>query len=97
MNEISLGGIEMERVLKAFSVLEPREREMVNLRFGLADGQPQKLDDISRRFAVSRERVRQVIKKAQRKLALAFNRENRRIEELKRSKWLEAERLAERL
>lgn len=93
MNKIDLGGIEIERVLKAFSVLEPREREMVNLRFGLADGQPHKLDDISRKFAVSRERVRQVIKKAERRLAKVFNTETKRIEELNRSKWLEADRL----
>lgn len=50
------------------STLEPREEKILRLRFGL-NGQPEEtLDKIGKRFNVSKERIRQIEKKALRKL-----------------------------
>jgi RNA polymerase primary sigma factor len=48
--------------------LTPRERRVLQLRFGLIDGRQRTLDDVGRRFGVTRERVRQIEVKALRKL-----------------------------
>jgi RNA polymerase primary sigma factor len=48
--------------------LPDREREVLELRFGLTDGQDHTLEEVSRYFDVTRERVRQIEAKALRKL-----------------------------
>ncbi|MFN2451719.1 MAG: RNA polymerase sigma factor RpoD [Candidatus Dormibacteria bacterium] len=48
--------------------LTPRERRVLQLRFGLVDGHQRTLEDVGRRFGVTRERVRQIESKALRKL-----------------------------
>jgi RNA polymerase sigma factor (sigma-70 family) len=45
---------------RAVDQLEPREREIVRLRFGLGDETPQTLEEIGRRLDLTRERIRQV-------------------------------------
>ena len=40
--------------------LEKREQDVIRLRYGLDDGVPRTLDQIGRRFGLSRERVRQI-------------------------------------
>ncbi|MDO5582205.1 MAG: sigma-70 family RNA polymerase sigma factor [Planctomycetia bacterium] len=52
----------------ALSVLSFREREVLRLRFGLADGYTYTLEEVGRIFSVTRERVRQIEAKAVRKL-----------------------------
>ncbi|OGE20548.1 hypothetical protein A3A14_03935 [Candidatus Daviesbacteria bacterium RIFCSPLOWO2_01_FULL_43_38] len=52
----------------ALSTLAPRERRVLELRFGLGDGRPRTLEDIGREFALTRERIRQIENKAIRKL-----------------------------
>jgi RNA polymerase primary sigma factor len=42
------------------STLGDREKSVVRLRYGLADGQPHTLEEIGRRFGVTRERIRQI-------------------------------------
>lgn len=49
-------------------VLDFREKEMVKLRFGLNDGAARTLEEISFIFKVTRERSRQIISKAIRKI-----------------------------
>ncbi|MCE5244046.1 MAG: RNA polymerase sigma factor RpoD, partial [Desulfobacteraceae bacterium] len=50
------------------SSLQPREEKILRLRFGL-DGQPaETLEKIGQSFKVSKERIRQIEKKALRKL-----------------------------
>jgi RNA polymerase primary sigma factor len=56
---------EMEDVL---DTLSPRERRVLQLRFGLADGHQRTLEEVGKRFGVTRERIRQIEAKALRKL-----------------------------
>ena len=53
---------------KILEDLNERERHLINLRFGLEDGQQRSLDEISRLFQIPRERVKQIEFKALRKL-----------------------------
>ncbi|AZA13742.1 sigma-70 family RNA polymerase sigma factor [Corynebacterium choanae] len=48
--------------------LELREQEVIRLRYGLDDGVPRTLDQIGRRFGLSRERVRQIEREVMAKL-----------------------------
>ncbi len=44
----------------ALKVLPPREREIINLRFGLTDQRSRTLEEVGRHFNLTRERVRQI-------------------------------------
>lgn len=57
-----------ERLDEALSELSFREREIVRLRFGLADGYAYTLEEVGQIFKVTRERVRQIEAKAVNKL-----------------------------
>ncbi|WP_284849958.1 sigma-70 family RNA polymerase sigma factor [Corynebacterium rhinophilum] len=48
--------------------LEKREQDVIRLRYGLDDGVPRTLDQIGRRFGLSRERVRQIEREVMAKL-----------------------------
>jgi RNA polymerase primary sigma factor len=52
----------------ALNLLSDREREVLELRFGLLDGKDHTLEEVSRHFDVTRERIRQIEAKALRKL-----------------------------
>ncbi len=51
-------------VERALHLLDPREREVVNMRFGIGYNENFTLDEIGRRLDLSRERIRQIEKKA---------------------------------
>ncbi|GIW97721.1 MAG: DNA-directed RNA polymerase sigma-70 factor [Pirellulaceae bacterium] len=53
---------------QAMQTLNYREREILRLRYGLADGYAYTLEEVGRIFSVTRERVRQIESKAVRKL-----------------------------
>jgi RNA polymerase sigma factor RpoD-like protein len=53
---------------EVLSSLEPREAAVVRLRYGLADGNPHTLDDIAKKFNLSRERIRQIERETMTKL-----------------------------
>jgi len=57
-----------EQVRGALSVLSDREREVLEMRFGLKDGQEHTLEEVGKHFGVTRERIRQIEAKALRKL-----------------------------
>jgi RNA polymerase primary sigma factor len=57
-----------EQVQHALASLSEREREVLELRFGLTDGKEHTLEEVSRYFNVTRERIRQIEAKALRKL-----------------------------
>ena len=56
---------QLEEVLKT---LTPREEEVLRMRFGLIDGKPHTLEEVGKKFDVTRERIRQIEAKALRKL-----------------------------
>jgi RNA polymerase primary sigma factor len=49
-----------ERIDEALRCLAPRDREVIELRFGLRDGQARTLDEVAQLLGVTRERVRQI-------------------------------------
>ncbi len=57
-----------EQVQHALTALSERERQVLELRFGLIDGKDHTLEEVSRYFNVTRERIRQIESKALRKL-----------------------------
>jgi RNA polymerase primary sigma factor len=57
-----------EQIVHALASLSDRERDVLELRFGLKDGREHTLEEVSRFFDVTRERVRQIEAKALRKL-----------------------------
>ena len=57
-----------EQVQSALSALSERERQVLELRFGLLDGKDHTLEEVSNYFNVTRERIRQIEAKALRKL-----------------------------
>jgi RNA polymerase primary sigma factor len=57
-----------EQVRSALSILTDREREVLEMRFGLKDGQDHTLEEVGQHFRVTRERIRQIEAKALRKL-----------------------------
>ena len=57
-----------EEISRALEELNEREREIMRLRFGLDDGQPHTLEEVGRRFKVTRERIRQIESKTLAKL-----------------------------
>jgi RNA polymerase nonessential primary-like sigma factor len=61
----SLLSDDLRRVL---ATLDEREQSVIRLRYGLEDGQPRTLDQIGKRFGLSRERVRQIEREVMSKL-----------------------------
>jgi RNA polymerase primary sigma factor len=57
-----------EQVMDVLASLTPRERKVLELRFGLEDGRSRTLEEVGREFHVTRERIRQIEAKALRKL-----------------------------
>ena len=49
-----------ERIAEVLRSLTPREREVIEMRFGLKDGQPRTLDEVARCYGITRERIRQI-------------------------------------
>ena len=57
-----------EQLNEILASLPPKERRVVELRFGLGDGRRRTLEEVGQQFNVTRERVRQIEAKALRKL-----------------------------
>ncbi len=57
-----------EQLLEVLGTLTPREAKVLKLRFGLEDGRARTLEEVGKRFDVTRERIRQIEAKALRKL-----------------------------
>lgn len=57
-----------DKMGEVLSTLTDRERQVLVLRFGLADGKPKTLEEVGVIFKVTRERIRQIESKALRKM-----------------------------
>ena len=57
-----------ERVEYVLSTLSPREARILRLRFGLENGHPYTLEEVGKKFGLTRERIRQIEGKALRRL-----------------------------
>ena len=57
-----------EQLVEVLDTLTEREQKVLKLRFGLEDGRARTLEEVGRRFEVTRERIRQIEAKALRKL-----------------------------
>lgn len=57
-----------EQLMDVLSSLTPREEKVLRLRFGIDDGRQRTLEEVGKKFNVTRERIRQIEAKALRKL-----------------------------
>ncbi len=66
--EAAAGHLLHEQIDEMLDALSEREREVLHYRFGLEDGRSYTLEEVGKRFGVTRERIRQIEAKALRKL-----------------------------
>ena len=57
-----------EQLCNILHTLTPREEQVIRLRFGLDDGRSRTLEEVGKKFEITRERIRQIEAKALRKL-----------------------------
>ena len=57
-----------EQLESVLHTLSDREKDVIRLRFGLVDGQPRTLEEVGKKFGVTRERIRQIESKTLSKL-----------------------------
>jgi RNA polymerase nonessential primary-like sigma factor len=63
-----ISGLLQDDLRRVLATLDDREQAVIRLRYGLDDGQPRTLDQIGKRFGLSRERVRQIEREVMAKL-----------------------------
>ncbi|MBN1333504.1 MAG: RNA polymerase sigma factor RpoD [Synergistales bacterium] len=66
--ESAAGHLLREQIEEMLEALSERERDVLYFRFGLEDGRSYTLEEVGKRFGVTRERIRQIEAKALRKL-----------------------------
>ena len=67
-SEMTAYSLLKERLQDVLGTLTDREQEVLTLRFGLADGYSRTLEEVGKKFQVTRERIRQIEAKALRKM-----------------------------
>ena len=68
--------LDKERVANLLGIMPDREKQILDMRFGLADGQPHTLAEVAKKLGVSRERIRQIEEAALKKLRKFVTQEN---------------------
>jgi RNA polymerase primary sigma factor len=66
--EVTTQGLLKEQLDRVLDELTPREKRVLQLRFGLEDGHERTLEEVGQEFSLTRERIRQIEAKALRKL-----------------------------
>jgi RNA polymerase primary sigma factor len=67
-NQITQQNMLREKIEDVLSTLSPREARILRLRFGLDNGHSLTLEEVGRRFGLSRERIRQIESRALKRL-----------------------------
>ncbi|HEX8744508.1 MAG TPA: sigma-70 family RNA polymerase sigma factor [Thermoleophilaceae bacterium] len=68
--EIAVENLRRENVRRALDALPEREREVIEMRFGLKGHEARTLEEVGRAFGVTRERIRQIENTTLKKLEL---------------------------
>jgi RNA polymerase primary sigma factor len=66
--EIASEALRRENVTRVLSCLPRREREVIEMRYGITGGRPRTLEEVGRAFDITRERVRQIETRTLKKL-----------------------------
>jgi RNA polymerase primary sigma factor len=66
--EIASDALRRESVMRVLAALPRREREVIELRYGIAGGRSRTLEEVGRAFNITRERVRQIENRTLKKL-----------------------------
>ena len=66
--DVAFASMSKDMLNEMLQKLTPQERDILELRYGLADGQLQTLEAVGKKYGVSRERIRQIEVKALKKL-----------------------------
>ncbi len=66
--EIASEALRKENVSRVLASLPAREREVIELRYGIVGGRPRTLEEVGRAFNITRERVRQIENRTLKKL-----------------------------
>jgi RNA polymerase primary sigma factor len=72
-DDAAVGLIVREEIQGAMNNLAHREREILKLRYGLEDGNSLTLEEVAKRFNLTRERIRQIEMRALEKLRLEYD------------------------
>lgn len=75
---------ESQRILREYikKILSPREEQVIIMRYGIDNNIPMTLEQIGKNFGTTRERIRQIEKRAIRKLRIGLIRNNMSLEDL---------------
>jgi len=66
--EIASEAMRRENVMRVLACLPPREREVIEMRYGIVGGRSRTLEEVGRAFNITRERVRQIENRTLKKL-----------------------------
>jgi RNA polymerase primary sigma factor len=66
--EVASKALRRESIARVLESLPRREREVIELRYGIVGGRPRTLEEVGRAFNITRERVRQIENRTLKKL-----------------------------
>jgi RNA polymerase primary sigma factor len=66
--EIASEALRREKITSVLASLPEREREVIEMRYGIADGRSRTLEEVALKFKITRERVRQIENRTLKKL-----------------------------
>lgn len=68
VEQVAIDNTISDNVSEILNILTPRERAIIELRFGISNGIPKTLEQVGKEFNITRERIRQIEAKTLRKL-----------------------------